>query len=120
MKSLAALHPYAWKYRFYLVWGLFFVFISNYFNVLTPQLTSFVIDHVQLTLQLPGYTPSVSSPTYDGLVLMISTTILKQGGGLSGVVALCGITLLLLALLRGFFFVSHASDHYSDEPTCGV
>jgi len=103
MKSLAALLPFAWKYRFYLAGGLFFVFISNYFNVLTPQLTSFVIDHVQRTLQLPGYTPSVSSPTYDGLVLMISTTILKLGGGLSGVVALCGITLLLLALLRGFF-----------------
>lgn len=103
MKALASLLPFAWKYRFYLVGGLFFVFISNYFNVLTPQLTSFVIDHVQRTLQLPGYTLPSSTPSYDGLVRMISTTILNQGNSLSGVVAWCGITLLLLALLRGFF-----------------
>jgi len=103
MKALATLLPFAWKYRFYLMGGLFFVFISNYFNVLTPQLTSFIIDHVQRTLQLPGYVPNSSTPAYDGLVLQLSTTILKYGNSLSGVVALCGITLLVLALLRGFF-----------------
>jgi ATP-binding cassette subfamily B multidrug efflux pump len=103
MKALATLLPFAWKFRFYLTGGLFFVFISNYFNVLTPQLTSFIIDHVQRTLQLPGYIPSSSSPTYDGFVLQLSTMILKYGSGLSGVVALCGFTLLVLALLRGFF-----------------
>lgn len=103
MKALATLLPFAWKYRFYLMGGLFFVFISNYFNVLTPQLTSFIIDHVQRTLQLPGYVPNSSTPAYDGLVLQLSTTILKYGNSLPGVVALCGITLLVLALLRGFF-----------------
>lgn len=103
MKELAALLPFAWKYRYYLIGGLFFVFVSNYFNVLTPQLTSFVIDHVQRTLRLPGYEPAVAEPSYNGLVRVLSATILNNGNSLSGVVALCGITLLLLALLRGFF-----------------
>jgi ATP-binding cassette subfamily B protein len=103
MKALASLLPFAWKYRFYLVGGLFFVFVSNYFNVLTPQLTSFVIDHVQRTLRLPGYEASLIEPSYNGLVQLLSATILNYGNSLSGVVALCGVTLLVLALLRGFF-----------------
>ncbi len=103
MKALASLLPFAWKYRFYLVGGLFFVFVSNYFNVLTPQLTSFVIDHVQRTLRLPGYEASLIEPSYNGLVQLLSAAILNYGNSLSGVVALCGLTLLVLALLRGFF-----------------
>ena len=103
MKALASLLPFAWKYRLYLVGGLFFVFASNYFNVLTPQLTSFVIDHVQRTLRLPGYEASLIEPSYNGLVQLLSAAILNYGNSLSGVVALCGITLLVLALLRGFF-----------------
>ena len=103
MKALAYLLPLAWKYRFYFIGGLFFVFVSNYFNVLTPQLTSFVIDHVQRTLRLPGYEASLIEPSYNGLVQLLSATILNYGNSLSGVVALCGLTLLVLALLRGFF-----------------
>ena len=103
MKALASLLPLAWKYRFYFIGGLFFVFVSNYFNVLTPQLTSFVIDHVQRTLRLPGYEASSIEPSYNGLVQLLSATILNYGNSLSGVVALCGVTLLVLALLRGFF-----------------
>jgi len=103
MKALASLLPLAWKYRFYFIGGLFFVFVSNYFNVLTPQLTSFVIDHVQRTLRLPGYEASLIEPSYNGLVQLLSATILNYGNSLSGVVALCGVTLLVLALLRGFF-----------------
>ena len=103
MKALAYLLPLAWKYRFYFIGGLFFVFVSNYFNVLTPQLTSFVIDHVQRTLRLPGYEASLIEPSYNGLVQLLSATILNYGNSLSGVVALCGVTLLVLALLRGFF-----------------
>ena len=103
MKALASLLPFAWKYRLYLVGGLFFVFVSNYFNVLTPQLTSFVIDHVQRTLRLPRYEASLIEPSYNGLVQLLSAAILNYGNSLSGVVALCGLTLLVLALLRGFF-----------------
>ena len=62
-----------------------------------------MIDHVQRTLRLPGYEASSIEPSYNGLVQLLSATILKYGNSLSGVVALCGVTLLVLALLRGFF-----------------
>lgn len=103
MRALAALLPYAWKYRTYLIGGLFFIFLSNYFNVLTPQLTSFVIDHVQRVLRLPGFDMASTQPAYNWLVNAIIRFITNQHAGLTGVVALCGITLLLFALMRGFF-----------------
>jgi ATP-binding cassette subfamily B multidrug efflux pump len=103
MKDLKALLPYAWRYRTYLFSGFLFVFLSNYFNVLSPQLTSFVIDHVQRVLQLPGYKEAPTRPMYNWLVDAIITGIQKNTHQLTGVVALCGLTLLVLALLRGLF-----------------
>jgi ATP-binding cassette subfamily B protein len=58
---------------------------------------------VQRTLRLPGYEASSIEPSYNGLVQLLSAAILNYGNSLSGVVALCGLTLLVLALLRGFF-----------------
>ncbi|MEY3589929.1 MAG: hypothetical protein RLZZ466_449 [Bacteroidota bacterium] len=103
MKELAALLPYAWKYRLYLFGGLFFVFLSNYFNVLSPQLTSFVIDQVQRVLNLPGYDTSTPKPNYNWLVNGVTSLIVDRTNSLTSLVAFCGITLLVLALLRGFF-----------------
>ena len=102
MKHLKALNKYFWKYRIRLGVGVVFFFFSNYFNVLTPQVTGFIIDFVQKSLNLPGYRPPAKAPDYDTLVDMFINSI--QGmNSLTKVVALCGITILLLALLRGFF-----------------
>ena len=68
MKHLKAINKYFWKYRIRLGIGILFVFLSNYFNVLTPQVTGFVIDFVQKSLNLPGYQPRKGGPDYDPLV----------------------------------------------------
>ncbi len=78
-----------------------FVFLSNYFNVLSPQITGFVIDFVQQLF--PGYTPPKNPPKYDKLVNEITGWLRGSGYAWGKVVALCGITILTLALLRGFF-----------------
>jgi ATP-binding cassette, subfamily B, multidrug efflux pump len=102
VKQLKSLNKYFWKYRIRLGIGVVFVFLSNYFNVLTPQVTGFVIDFVQKKLNLPGYRPPVSEPDYDTLVNKFINSV--QGfDSVSKVVALCGVTILVLALLRGFF-----------------
>jgi ATP-binding cassette subfamily B multidrug efflux pump len=103
MKDLVSLLPYALKYRFYLFGGLLFVFLSNYFNVLSPQITSFVLDHVQRVLSLPGFDAQTPRPSYNWFVNGIINKIIDQSNTLTGVVALCGFTLLILALVRGFF-----------------
>lgn len=100
MKHLKAIRKYFWKYRVRLGVGIIFIFLSNYFNVLTPQVTGFVIDVVQRNL--PGYQPPRREPSYDYLVLQFIEWM-KGMSGLTQVVAWCGITILLLALLRGLF-----------------
>lgn len=102
MKQLNALNKYFWKYRNRLSVGVIFVFLSNYLGVLSPQVTGFVIDFVQNKLDLPGYKAPERTPEYDVLVQKFINSV--QGISSTGrVVALCGITILILALIRGFF-----------------
>lgn len=103
MKHLGALNKYFWKYRVRLGGGILFVFLSNYFNVLSPQVTGFVIDFVQRSLNLPGYKAPEKAPDYDYLVDKFIAGVGDSGYSIGKIVAICGITILFLALLRGFF-----------------
>ena len=103
MKHLRALNKYFWKYRFRLGIGILFVFLSNYFIVLSPQVTGYIIDYVQKTSKLPGYRERTVPPNYDVLVEKFIRNIENANLSVANVVALCGISILVLALLRGFF-----------------
>ena len=101
MKHLRALNKYFWKYRVRLGIGTLFIIISNYFNVLQPQIMGFIIDFVQRSL--PGYVPKTNVPAYDITVKKFIALI--EGWEVSSikVVVFCGVLILILALLRGFF-----------------
>lgn len=101
MKHLKALNKYFWKYRFRFSIGIFFIIISNYFGVLSPQVTGFVVDYVQQFLS--GETFVTSEKKYDILVNFFVDKVANTSFTVGNVVALCGITILVLALLRGFF-----------------
>ena len=110
MKQLKALNKYFWKYRVRLGIGALFIVISNYFAVLVPQVTRFVIDHVQKSIDATRdiINPAATTPDreYDFLVLKFIHWVernFSQDSDLSRIVILCGGTILLLALLRGFF-----------------
>lgn len=99
MKHLRALNKYFWKYRVRLGVGILFVFTSNYFSVLTPQVTGFILDFVQKNLfeQQQG----ANSPDYDILVDKFIQWVVSMKG--ASVVVLSGIVILFLAVLRSFF-----------------
>jgi len=103
MRELFSLSPFFWKYRVRLAAGFGFVVLSNYFNVLSPQVTGFVIDHVQRALSLQGYRAPVIYAGYDRSVKLFIEWIRQWGSNVATVVALCGVVILLLALLRGIF-----------------
>lgn len=69
--------------------------------MLAPQIIGFIIDFSQRTL--PGYQPKAKRAVYDVAV----TRFIKYVEGLTyspiKIVVLCGIIILALALLRGFF-----------------
>ncbi len=89
--------------------GIFFVTISNYFGILAPQVTGYVVDKVQDKMQqLSGVITEMVKGTredYDPLVnLFISELETRlQNHDFTWLVMVCGITLLALALLRGLF-----------------
>src|SRR6187399_506121 len=110
MKQLKALNKYFWKYRIRLGIGALFIIVSNYFAVLVPQITRFIIDHVQKSIDETQdiVRPVTTKPDreYDFFVLKFIKWVeinYSQSSDLSKIVILCGITILLLALLRGFF-----------------
>jgi len=104
MKHLKSLNKYFWKYRYRLSIGALFILISNYFAVLAPQITGFIIDFVQRKMN--GYTPKPKHRAYDILVMRFIDKVearFSNEADVFKVVVLCGITILLLALIRGFF-----------------
>lgn len=101
LKQLSVLNKYFWKYRFRFILGIVFIVISNYFGILAPQITGFIVDNVAaVTSKInPG---SSEKSFYDPLVVWI-IGFMKNGMSFSKMILLSGIVLLILALLRGFF-----------------
>lgn len=83
--------------------GVVFIIISNYFAVLAPQVTGYIIDYVQRSLQLPGYRVKTRASNYDVLVQKFIDKIESMQFSIPQIVAISGITIILLALLRGMF-----------------
>jgi ATP-binding cassette subfamily B protein len=80
--------------------GILFIVISNYFAILAPQVTAYVVDKVQQ--MLPGAVPRPITRQTDPLV----NWFLGQIDGLSDfgwIVAICCLTILGLAVIRGIF-----------------
>ena|GEM_PF-4251 len=158
LKHLKAVNKYFWKYRWRFLLGLLFIILSNYFRILAPQVTGYVVNSVETELkkhtadsahaaqgapgavktgdnpastaaaQAPpaGATPAASAPTadaspakpadprmktaardtanYDILVRKLIRAIDARHPAFDGwKVAICGITLLVLALISGGF-----------------
>ncbi len=103
MKHLGALRKYFWKYKQRLTIGILFILISNYFGVLAPQITGFIVEYVQRSLYLGGNQPSAKPANYDISVQYFIAQIERLDLSVPAIVAICGITILVLALLRGLF-----------------
>ncbi len=102
MKHLKALQKYFWKYRTRLGAGILFVVVSNYFNVLSPQLMRFIINYVDQSLALTNNPAAANKAGYDILVQKIISWV-EAERSMAGVVIIASIIILLLALLRSFF-----------------
>lgn len=103
MKHLKALQKYFWKYRVRLSAGILFVILSNYFNVLSPQLMRFIINHVDAALSLSKVPPKDAA--YDNYDILVRKIVDALSGiqNVSKVVVIASLIILALALLRGVF-----------------
>lgn len=100
MKHLSALNKYFWKYRVRLLVGILFVIASNYFGVLAPEITGYIVNAVQQ--HLPGAkTTHTATEAYNAVVMYFIGWVENMDFG--KLVIICSLTILVLALLRGLF-----------------
>ena len=101
MKDLSSLNRYFWKYRSRLLLGILFIIISNYFGILAPQMTGFVVDEVyhKINLEQAGGQRIFFDPMVRAFVGFLKSANIS----FSQLVLFCGLILLGFALLRGFF-----------------
>lgn len=90
MKELAALNSYFFRYKWRLIAGIAFVVLSNFFGVLSPQVIRYTFDLVKNNITYYRM--------YEGFALQQSFYSVFNSA-----IVLFGITMLLLALLRGLF-----------------
>jgi ATP-binding cassette, subfamily B, multidrug efflux pump len=107
MKHLKAINKYFVKYRWRLLLGIVFITLSNYFRILAPQLSGYVIDKVEQSIRssVEKINPAGASHSanYDILVQKIIAWMDGMTTSFGSQIIICGITLLILALLGGFF-----------------
>ncbi len=107
MKHLSVLNKYFWKYRSRLLWGILFVVLSNFFDILSPQISGYVINMVQQAIKTnQSSQASVQynhSANYNFIVQGFINWVNGANFSYSRVIILAGVVLLVMALLRGFF-----------------
>lgn len=100
MKHLSSLNKYFWKYRWLFLLGIVFIILTNYFRILAPQLTGYVVNEVVHTVQGAKAKPDAATENYSGAVKAI---IHYFDSNPANKILLSGITLLVLALISGLF-----------------
>ena len=98
MKHLSSLNKYFWKYKWLFGLGILFVVLTNYFRILAPQLTGYIVNSVVHTIS--GKTTSLNISSYD---YSVKTLIAYFNQSTTNKVLLTGVALLLLAIISGFF-----------------
>ncbi|HLK30657.1 MAG TPA: ABC transporter ATP-binding protein [Puia sp.] len=118
MRYLRSLNKYFWKYRWRFLLGIAFVILSNYFRILSPQITGYVVNSVERELTdstnrknaknnqaiiQERRTEKRDTANYDILVKKFIRKMDEAKPSFGNKVVICGITLLVLALISGFF-----------------
>jgi ATP-binding cassette subfamily B multidrug efflux pump len=120
LKYLRAVNKYFWKYKWRLLLGLLFVILSNYFRILAPQVTGYVVNTVEreLSTQVQAKSPKPISAdmqiqnaktrksdtaNYDILIKKFIRTLNSTRQSFGNKVVISGITLLVLAIIGGIF-----------------
>lgn len=104
MTQLSTLNKYFWKYRWLFLLGILFVILTNYFRILAPQLTGYVVNAVvsSISHNSTAQTMSRQPPhNYDIIVSAITTRFDKIP--FKEKILFTGIILLVLAIISGFF-----------------
>jgi ATP-binding cassette subfamily B protein len=103
MKHLSSLNKYFWKYRWHFMLGFVFVILTNYFRILAPQLTGYVVNTVVQSVKSSNVNEidiKKSEKNYD---FAVRGVIAKFEENPNRKILYAGITLFVIAVISGFF-----------------
>jgi ATP-binding cassette, subfamily B, multidrug efflux pump len=104
MKHLRSLRKYFWKYRWLFILGLLFVVLTNYFRILAPQITGYVVNSVVHSIKndaSAAQNPAeAAEKNYD---IIVKQVIVFFEAHQDNKILLAGLTLLVIALISGLF-----------------
>ncbi|MEO6905916.1 MAG: ABC transporter ATP-binding protein [Ginsengibacter sp.] len=103
MKQLKSLNKYFWKYRWLFFLGIIFTVLSNYFRILAPQVTKYVLNTVEISLTHKAKLVSKAATHYDPLVRVFLQQLQSNDASYKSKILYSGIILLVLALISGLF-----------------
>ncbi len=104
MKQLSTLNKFFFKYKKRFLLGILFVVLSNYFRILAPQITGYVVNSVVYAIKSTTDGLQVldeSIKTYDVIVRSVIESFEAQP--FKTKILLTGFILLLLAIISGVF-----------------
>jgi ATP-binding cassette, subfamily B, multidrug efflux pump len=102
MTHLATLNKYFKKYKKLLSLGILFVILTNYFRILAPQLTGYVVNAIVNFLKNGEVAKTnIESKNYDFLVVKIIYWF--DGKTFQSKILYTGLILFLVAIISGFF-----------------
>ena len=104
MKQLSSLNKYFWKYRRRFFLGILFVILTNYFRILSPQITGYVVNTVVKAIDnnaLNSKNLSDANANYDIIVKAVINSFEAQSFG--DKILYAGIILIVLAVISGLF-----------------
>jgi ATP-binding cassette subfamily B protein len=107
MKHLAVINKYFWKYKTRFLLGILFIVLSNYFRILAPQVSGYVVDQAEQLIrqQTAANTASENKriANYDYLVQQFIHVIQTHKNSITTNILISAVILFLLALIGGFF-----------------
>lgn len=104
MTHLASLNKYFRKYKWRLLLGILFIFLTNYFRILSPQLTGYIVNTVVQTIKSGVENIHTDDSHYKGYDLLVRTIIIKFNQfSFSDKIFYTGIILIGLAIISGLF-----------------
>ncbi len=102
MTQLSTLNKYFSRYRFLFLLGILFVILTNYFRILAPQLTGYVVNSVVNVIKTGNAAPvNASSENYD--IIVVKVIELFNNKPLQSRILFAGLILLIIALISGIF-----------------
>lgn len=101
MKHLSSLNKYFWKYRWHFMLGIVFVVLTNYFRILSPQLTGYILNSV--VHHIDGKIVATAHDNQASYDFAVKAVIEWFETHPQYRILFAGLTLLIIAIISGFF-----------------